>query len=105
MTLLTNIGESVSGLSKYSKKLLPKDDLKKITGFRNRAVHDYAGLDSFLVFDIIKNDLEVLKKNLFEILKKLKEENFIALEEYLTARESGFYKFIDFGRIDLILDV
>ena len=40
----------------------------EIKGFRNRVVYDYINIDTFMVFDIIKNNLIILKRKLMEIV-------------------------------------
>lgn len=60
------LGESVKTLDKQTdKKLLPtypSIDWKKIMGTRDIIAHHYFDVDAEEVFNIIKNDLEPLKK-------------------------------------------
>ncbi len=63
MMQLTLIGELVKRLSKETKESI---DLpwKDISGFRDRAVHNYFEIDLSIVWNTILEDLPVLKKKL-----------------------------------------
>jgi uncharacterized protein with HEPN domain len=50
------IGEAASKLPNDFKDRLPHVEWNKIRGFRNRLVHDYAGVDYLIIWDT-KNDL------------------------------------------------
>jgi len=60
LNLFSNIGENIGKVSDELKQKHADIDWKKIKDFRNRVVHDYVNIDTFLVHDIIKNDLKVL---------------------------------------------
>jgi uncharacterized protein with HEPN domain len=51
------IGEAANNLSDDFKDLHPQIDWHKIRGFRNRIVHDYAGVDLNIVWVIITDFL------------------------------------------------
>ena len=57
LTLLANICEELEKLSAETKSKLTKLDLRAIKGMRNRIVHDYQNLDSYIIFDAIQKDL------------------------------------------------
>ncbi len=73
-----------------------KPDLDGIRGIRNRIVHDYTGINSFRIFEIIKNNVPVLKQQVHEIMSIYIKSGIIDKEEYTIARESEFYKHINF---------
>ena len=59
------IGEAVNKF----EKLFPESTLTsagKITGFRNRLIHAYDSMDQSIIWAIIKNHLEPLKKEIVE---------------------------------------
>jgi len=63
------IGESVSKFSTEFKDIYNEIDWKKITGFRNIAVHDYFGVDVEEVWQIVTNHIPILKDYLNKIEK------------------------------------
>ena len=63
------IGEAVSKF----EKLFPESDIFnaiKIIGLRNRLIHAYDTIDPSIIWAIIKRQLEPLKKEITEKLKK-----------------------------------
>ena len=64
--VLIALGESVKTLDKLTNKELlktyPSIDWKGVMGVRDVIAHHYVEVDPDAVFDIIKNDLEPLKK-------------------------------------------
>lgn len=68
---LMQIGELanslLSGEAKAEIKTIP---WKQIYGMRNRIVHGYAGVEMRIVWDTIRNDLPLLKKELDKYLSK-----------------------------------
>lgn len=99
LNLFANIGENIGKVSDELKQKYPDIDWKQIRGFRNRVVHDYVNIDTFMVFDIIKNDLKQLKDELTKIISdELTAGNF-DMEEYTEARKSFYYRHINFNAI------
>ena len=100
LNLFANIGENINKISNELKQAYCDIDWKKIKGFRNRVVHDYVNIDTFMVFDIISNDLISLKNSLIKIVSsQLNNGNFDS-EEYNEARKSYYYRHVDFGAIE-----
>lgn len=58
------IGEAVSHLPAGIKTENPHIPWKLIKGMRNRLIHEYFGTDLQLVWDVIKDELPVLKNDL-----------------------------------------
>lgn len=58
------IGEAVSLLPQDIKKENPRIPWAAIKGMRNRLIHEYFGTDIQLVWDVIKDQLPVLKTSL-----------------------------------------
>jgi len=95
LNLFANIGENIGKISDELKRKYSDIDWKQIKGFRNRVVHDYVNIDTFMVFDIIKNDLKQLKDKLTKIISdELTAGNF-DMEEYTAARKSFYYRHIN----------
>ncbi len=70
MRRLLIIGEACKNLEKHFGKKYPKIPWRKINGIRNRLAHEYFGIDEKIVWNIIKEDLPVLKKQISAIRKK-----------------------------------
>jgi len=54
------IGEYVNNISDDLLKRYPEIPWEQIRGIRNRIVHDYDGVNKFVIWDIIKNDIDPL---------------------------------------------
>ena len=70
---LLQIGELISKLDDSFKLKYPEIAWGAIKGLRNKIVHQYEGISYPLVWDILKNDVPELIKNLSAILEKLDE--------------------------------
>lgn len=100
LTLLANVAESLSKLSDETQSELIGIDFSSIRGMRNRIVHDYAGLNSFIVFDVAKNKLQEIKIISEQIINRnIKNGNF-EKEEYHISVENSFYKHVRFNKIN-----
>ena len=66
------IGEAVKNLPNSLKKKYKDVSWKEIVGTRDKMIHHYFGVDFDIVWDIVKEDLPELKK---EITRILEEEN------------------------------
>ena len=77
--VLIALGESVKTLDKLTEKKLlptyPSIDWKGVMGVRDIIAHHYFEVDLDAVFDIIKNDLEPLKKAIDFFNEQLFPEN------------------------------
>ncbi len=62
------MAESTRRVSDRLKEAQPKIDWHKIAGFRNILVHDYLGVDTERVWNIIENEIPVLKKAVHEMM-------------------------------------
>ncbi len=65
------IGEAVKKLPEEIKTLNPDIEWRKIAGIRDVLVHDYASIDLFIVWDVIENKIEKLKKEIKVLLDTL----------------------------------
>lgn len=65
------IGEAVKGLSEEFRNKYPNMDWKGMAGMRDRLIHHYFGVDYEIVWDVVKNEIPTLKKQLREILENL----------------------------------
>ena len=58
------IGEASNHISTETKERFSTIEWAQIVGMRNVFVHEYFGIDSSLVWEIIKNDLPDLKSKI-----------------------------------------
>ncbi len=99
LNLLINIGENANKLSEELKNKYPKIEWIKIIAYRNRVVHDYKNIDIFVTHKIIKEKLPELESTIYNIVEsRLRVEDFDK-EEYFIAKQSDFYRLIDFTKI------
>ena len=99
LTLLTNIGENVSKITEKLKHEYSNIEWQQIKDFRNRIVHDYVGIDLAIVYEVITNDLKMLKPEFEKMIKEQTTKKVFDIEEIKLCKESKFYKYIDFERI------
>jgi len=62
--LIENIGEASKRLTNDTRGRYVKVDWKKAMAMRDRLVHDYMDVDLAIVFDVAKNEIPSLLKNL-----------------------------------------
>ena len=98
LLLMSNIGEYCSRISDELKTKYATVAWRQIKGLRNRIAHDYTGIDYEMVFDIIQNDLPKLKESFENILKQELVTGFFDIAECEIARQSIFYKHVDFDK-------
>jgi len=65
------VGEASKHITEELKSQFPEIEWSQIIGMRNVFAHEYFGIDSSLVWEIIKRDLPVLKSKMESILKSL----------------------------------
>lgn len=65
------IGGAANRIDPDFRDTHPEIEWKRIRGLRNRIVHEYFGIDSSIVWEIIKRDIPDLKEKLIEILNSM----------------------------------
>lgn len=65
------IGEASRNLPAQFKNKYPQINWREIIGMRDIIVHEYFDVDLAVVWDTIKNDIPILKKQIQEILEEL----------------------------------
>jgi uncharacterized protein with HEPN domain len=64
------IGEAVGKLSDKLKEQYPDILWHPIKSLRNKLIHEYFGIDFKIVWDVVKNELPVLKSQIGSILNQ-----------------------------------
>lgn len=62
------IGEAIKSLAKMAREEYSEIPWKKIIGLRNKITHEYFAIELEIIWKIIKNDLDSLRKNIKKIL-------------------------------------
>jgi uncharacterized protein with HEPN domain len=65
------IGEAVKNLPPEVRKTYSDVPWKKIAGLRDVLIHEYFGVDLELTWQVVQNELPVLKKRIMEIRAKM----------------------------------
>lgn len=99
LTLLANLGESFGKISEDTLAELREIDFVSIRGMRNRIVHDYTGLNSFIVFDVVKNKLYGIQNQIESCVKMNVDNNKFDREEYEISESNRYYQHIRFKKI------
>lgn len=65
------IGEAANHLTPHFKKLYSEIQWREIIDLRNLLIHEYFGIDTKIVWDIIRTDIVTLKLQIKEIIEQL----------------------------------
>lgn len=65
------IGEACNAITREFKSKHPEIPWKSIIGFRNISIHEYFGVSLQLSWQIVTNDLPVLKKQITQVLSSM----------------------------------
>jgi uncharacterized protein with HEPN domain len=65
------IGEAANHLTDHFKLLYSEIPWREIIDLRNLLIHEYFGIDTKIVWDIIKTDIVSLKPHIKEIIEQL----------------------------------
>lgn len=68
------IGEAVKNIPMSLKQKYPSVKWKKVAGLRDILIHEYFGIDYELLWDIVKNEIPSLGRQIDDILKNLDKE-------------------------------
>ncbi len=99
LTLLANIGENVSKLSAKLKQEYSNIEWQQIKSFRNKIVHDYVGIDLAIIYEIITQDLKVIKSEIEKIIYDKINNKIFDIQELEISKNSNYYKYVNFKEI------
>ena len=68
------MGESVKQLSQELRQNYPEIPWRRIAGFRDVLIHDYLGVDTNEVWNVVERNLPELKSQILMILQQLEAE-------------------------------
>lgn len=100
LNLLGQIGEQSSRLSTTLITKYPGIDWSALRGMRNRIVHDYTGIDVFIIFETIKSFVPKLPVELANIIRSEVNEGNFDIEELNAARLSPYLRHVDFSLLE-----
>lgn len=64
------IGEATKKIPESFRVKYPAIEWKRMAGMRDRLIHDYFGVDYYIVFDVARNKAPTLAAAMDEILRK-----------------------------------
>ena len=62
------IGEASNGISEEFREIHPSLPWLQMRAIRNKIVHDYRGINLYIIWDTVKNDLSALKAQIRSLL-------------------------------------
>lgn len=65
------IGEAANNISEETKNKFSKIQWRQIIGLRHILVHEYFGIDTNLIWQIIANDIPQLKESIQKVFEQL----------------------------------
>jgi uncharacterized protein with HEPN domain len=68
------LGQAVKGISDDTRALEPAIPWRKVAGMRDKLIHEYFGVELGLVWDVVEEELPVLRPQLERLSKRLEEE-------------------------------
>ncbi|MBI5620305.1 DUF86 domain-containing protein [Candidatus Gottesmanbacteria bacterium] len=69
------IGEAATRIPDDIRVFSPETQWRSIIGFRNVAIHEYAGMSMGRVWEIVQQELPILKKQLIDLQEKLQHNS------------------------------
>ncbi len=98
ITLFTNIGEQANKLSIELKSKYMDLDWDLMISFRNRIVHEYHGIDIWIVFGIIQDEIPSLIQSIYEIINTEIACNNFNKEDLHVLMNDQYYNYVDFSK-------
>ncbi len=77
------IGQAVKGISDDARALEPAVPWRQIVGMRDKLIHEYFGVDLVLVWDVVEQELPILRPQLEKLRERL--ANDVAATDRLSS--------------------
>ena len=90
--LLLSIGEESKKIEITLKETQSFISWDEIAGLRNRIAHDYRGIDRSIVFQIVKNEMEILQNACEKLLQQLQ----LPTSEFRELLKSSYFKHLHY---------
>jgi uncharacterized protein with HEPN domain len=100
ITLLTNIGEAINKVSMQTQEKYPDIQWSQIVAFRNRIVHEYHGINTWVVFSIIRDELPALIEGTYQIINQGISTGLFDIKELELVKGNQFYNYVDSSRLE-----
>ena len=97
LNLLSQVGEQCNKLSKTLIEKYPEIDWVSVKGLRNRIVHDYTGIDLYIIFETVKKSIPELPAVIVEMIRTETGNGNFDREELSVAETSPYLRHIDFS--------
>ncbi|HMP28844.1 MAG TPA: DUF86 domain-containing protein [Saprospiraceae bacterium] len=94
LKLISVIGEESNKIESDFLQNNSKVNWRAIKDMRNRIVHDYRGIDQFIVFSIVKENLDAIKVELMNLFDHLKIE--LSNDDLNEILSSHYYRHLSY---------
>lgn len=83
---LETIGEAVKGVSKEVRDLSPSTEWSEIARTRDNLIHRYHDVNYELIFEIIKNDIPTLNREVINILNQINRKEYLEYQNLIAPK-------------------
>lgn len=81
---LTIVGEAVKGVAKEERDLSPNIEWSEIAKTRDNLIHRYHDVNYKIVFNIIKNDIPTLNREIINILNQVNRKEYLEYQNLIA---------------------
>ena len=70
------MGEAAKRIPETIRDIYPEIPWKRITGMRDKLIHEYSGVDLEIVWEVVKTELSLLKPFFEKMVRDLEEDRY-----------------------------